>query len=333
MVIHLSAMVKNLLNKAKLVLPFIGLIILAYIFYSLDVHKIITAFLSIEPIFIIYALLLTIPLLLIRNATWQIILREQKITVGFFYSLKIYLIGVFYGSITPGYYGQLMRVPYLKEKTGEPFGKLFINTIIETFVHSFSLYGMMIIGALLVVGTLPELLPITIVWILCFAILCVYFTKKERGEKFFRIIINYLIPKKIKPHFNAFVDTFYIDFPRFKTMILPCVLGIITWIIVFSQEYMILLGLGLQIPYFAFLLLFPIANTAGFIPITFAGLGTREFTAIFIFTTLFPVAGEQILVLSLVGFIVTDLFLGFLGFLLSLTESRITTSILEIADK
>ena len=330
MVIHLSAMVKNLLNKAKLVLPFIGLIILAYIFYSLDVHKIITAFLSIEPIFIMYALLLTIPLLLIRNATWQIILREQMITVGFFYSLKIYLIGVFYGSITPGYYGQLMRVPYLKEKTGEPFGKLFINTIIETFVHSFSLYGMMIIGALLVIGTLPELLPITIVWILCFVLLGIYFTKKKRGEKFFRIIINYLIPKKVKPHLNAFVDTFYIDFPRFKTMILPFVLGIITWIIVFSQEYMILLGLGLQIPYFAFLVLFPIANTAGFIPITFAGLGTREVTAIFIFTTLFPVAGEQILVLSLVGFVVTDLFLGFLGFLLSLTESRMTTSLPEM---
>jgi glycosyltransferase 2 family protein len=329
-VFHLSVMVKNLLNKAKIVLPFIGLIILAYIIYSLDVHKIITAFFSIEPIFVVYALLLTIPLLLIRNATWQIILQEQKITVGFFYSLKIYLIGVFYGSITPGYYGQLMRVPYLKEKTNEPFGKLFINTIIETFVHSFSLYGMMIIGALLVIGTLPELLPITIVWILCFVLLGVYFTKKKRGEKFFRIIINYLIPKKVKPHLNAFVDTFYIDFPRFKMMILPFMLGIITWIIVFSQEYMILLGLGLQIPYFAFLVLFPIANTAGFIPITFAGLGTREVTAIFIFTTLFPVAREQILVLSLIGFVVTDLFLGFLGFLLSLTESRMTTSLPEM---
>jgi uncharacterized membrane protein YbhN (UPF0104 family) len=96
---------------------------------------------------------------------------------------------------------------------------------------------------------------------------------------------------------------------------------------------LILLGLGLQIPYFAFLLLFPIANTAGFIPITFAGLGTRELTAIFIFTTLFPVAKEQILVLSLVGFIVTDLFVGFLGFLLSLTESRITTLFPDTADQ
>ena len=202
----------------------------------LMVHKIITAFLSIEPIFVVYALLLTIPLLLIRNAIWQIILKEQKITVGFFCSLKIYLIGVFYGSISPGYYGQLMRIPYLKEKTSEPFGKLFINTIIETFIHSFSLFGMMIIGALMVIGTLPELLPVTVIWVLCFALLAVFFTKKGRGEKFFRIIISYLIPKKIKPHLNAFVDTFYSDFPRFKTMIIPYILGAITWIIVFSQS-------------------------------------------------------------------------------------------------
>ena len=116
-------------------------------------------------------------------------------------------------------------------------------------------------------------------------------------------------------------------------MILPYFLGALTWIIVFSQEYMILLGLGLEIPYLVFLLLFPIANTAGFIPITFAGLGTRELTAIFIFTTLFPVSKEQILVLSLVGFIVTDLFLGFLGFLLSLTESRISTFFPDFVDK
>jgi uncharacterized protein (TIRG00374 family) len=184
------------------------------------------------------------------------------------------------------------------------------------------LYGMMIIGAVLVVGTLPELLPITIAWMLAFALLAVYFTKKNLGEKFFRILVTYLIPKKLKSHMNAFVDTFYSDFPSFKTMILPYFLGAITWIMVFSQEYLICMGLDLEIPYFAFLVLFPIANVAGFIPITFAGLGTRELTAILIFTTLFPVASEQILVLSLVGFIITDLFLGFLGFLLSLTESR-----------
>ena len=315
-------MVKNLLSRAKLILPFIGLIILIYIIYSLDVQKIITSFLSINPVFIVYSLLLTIPLLLIRNATWQIILREQKISVGFLYTLKVYLIGVFYGSITPGFSGQLMRIPYLKNKTKEPYGKLFINTIIETFVHSFSLYAMMIIGALLVVSTIPELLPITIAIFLVFCLLAVYFTKRQWGEKFFRILIVYFVPRKLKIHLNALVSTFYSDFPRFHVMIVPYLLGIITWIIVFSQEYLIVLGLGLDIPYLWFLLLFPIANTAGFLPITFAGLGTRELTAIFLFSTLFHIGEEQILVVSLVGLIITDLFLAFLGFLLSLTEAR-----------
>lgn len=326
-------MVKNLAGKLKLVLPFIGLGILAYLVYSLDPQKIITAFLTIDPIYIVYALLLTIPLLVIRNVEWQIILKEQKITMKYLDSLKIYLIGIFYGSFTPGYSGQLMRIPYLKEKTREPFGKLFINTIIDTFVHSFSIYGMIIIGAFLVVGTIPELLPVTIVWMVGFCLAVLYFSGKKRGEKFFRVIITYLIPKKVKPHLNAFVDTFYSDFPRFKVMIVPYLIGIITWVIVFSQEYLILLGLGLQIPYLTFLALYPIANVAGFIPITFGGLGTREFTAILIFTTLFTVTAEQILVLSLVGFFVTDIFLAFLGFLLSMTETRVKTSIPELAEE
>ncbi|HWR64415.1 MAG TPA: lysylphosphatidylglycerol synthase transmembrane domain-containing protein [Candidatus Thermoplasmatota archaeon] len=324
-------MVKNLIGKLKLVLPFIGLGILAYIIYSLDLQKITSAFLSIDPIYIVYALLHTIPLLVIRNVEYQIILKEQKITVRYLDSMKIYLIGIFYGSFTPGYSGQLMRIPYLKEKTGEPFGKLFINTIIDTFVHSFSIYGMIIIGAFLVVGTIPELFPVTMVWMIGFCLAVLYFSGKERGENFFRVIITHLIPKKVKPHLNAFVDTFYSDFPRFKVMIIPYLIGIITWVIVFSQEYLILLGLGLEIPYLTFLALYPIANVAGFIPITFGGLGTREFTAILIFTTLFTVTAEQILVLSLVGFLITDIFLAFLGFLLSLKESRSKTSFQETA--
>jgi uncharacterized protein (TIRG00374 family) len=323
-------MVNNILGKLKLILPFIGLGILAYIIYQLDPQKIITAFLSINPVYILYAVLLTIPLLIIRTVEWQIILKEQKITIGNFSSLKIYLIGIFYGSFTPGYTGQLMRIPYLKEKTGEPFGKLFVNTLIDTFVHSFSIYGMIIIGAFLVVGSIPELLWIAIAWMIGFCLTALYFSGKNRGEKFFRVIITYLIPKKVKPHLNAFVDTFYSDFPRFKSVIIPYFIGIITWVIVFTQEYFVMLGLNLQIPYLTFLALYPIANVAGFIPISFGGLGTREFTAILIFTTLFAVTAEQILVLSLVGFCITDIFLAFLGFLLSLTETRKKTGLPEI---
>ena len=191
-------MARKIFKQAKKFLPLIGIAIFVYIVYNLDIEKIIVVFLSINPIFIICSLTLTIPRLIIRNTAWQIIQKEQKITISFFQSLKIFLIGYFYGSITPGYIGQLMRVPYMKEKTGAPYGKLFVNSLMETIIHTLSLYGMMFIGALLVMGILPELLYISGIWVVLLAIILFYFVKRERGEKLFHLLIQYLIPKRLK---------------------------------------------------------------------------------------------------------------------------------------
>jgi len=315
-------MASNVLKKAKKFLPLIGISILLYIIYTMDINKIINAFRSINPLFILGALALNFPQLIIRNYAWQLILKEHKIPIGFFASLKIFLIGYFYGSFTPAYSGQLMRMPYLKEKTGEPYGKLFINIIIETTVHTLSLYCMMFIGAIIVINLLPQVFYFVIFWLIFVALVILYFIKKERGQRFFDTLIKYLAPQELKTHFTSFANTFYADFPSAKKLIVPAILGVLTWIIVFSQGYIVALALGLSIPYLLFLVLYPVANTVGFIPITFAGLGTRELTAIFIFTNLFFVPKETVFVLAIVGFIITDVFSGFIGFLLSLTEAR-----------
>ena len=315
-------MESNVFKKVKKYLPFIGISILIYIIYTMDINKIVNAFRSLNPLFILGALALSFPQLMIRNYAWQLILKEHKIPIGFFASLKIFLIGYFYGSFTPAYSGQLMRMPYLKEKTKEPYGKLFINIIIETTLHTLSLYCMMFIGALIVVNLLPQVFYFVIIWLIFVAGVILYFIKKERGKRFFDILINYLAPQKLKLHLTSFANTFYADFPRLNKLIVPTLLGVFTWIIVFSQQYIIALSLGLSIPYLLFLVLYPIANTVGFLPITFAGLGTRELTAIFIFTNLFFVPKETVFVLAIVGFIITDVFCAFIGFLLSLTETR-----------
>jgi len=320
-------MVVELFKSVKKYLPLIGIAIFVYLIFSLDINKIKDAILSINPIFLVFAIIPMLPRVIIRNHVWQLILKEQKIHISYVESLKIYLIGYFYGSITPGYMGQLIRIPFMKEKTGEPYGKLFVNTLIETIIHSLSLYGMMIMGALLVVWAMPQIFTITIIWIIILGIVLFYFIKKERGEKLFYILIKYFIPKNLKKNLNIFVDTFYTDFPRIKKLVIPLIIGISTWVIIFSQEYIIVLGMGLDIPYLYFLLLFPIANVAGFIPITFAGLGTREFTSIFIFSTIFGVTKEEVFVFTLVGFIITDILTGFIGFILSLTEARTKYSI------
>ncbi|NHJ39295.1 MAG: flippase-like domain-containing protein [Asgard group archaeon] len=323
-------MKRGIFRQAKKFLPLIGILILIIIILNLDVEKIIDAFLLINPIYIIFSLSLTIPRVLIRNYGWQLIQKEQKIKISYFQSLKCFLIGYFYASWTPGFVGQLMRVPYMKEKTGEPYGKLFINTLIEVTVRQVAIYSMIVIGLLLIVEEfssieITKILPYIIALLIAAqAVFIIYFIKKERGEKVLNFFVKYLVPKKLKNSSFRFVDTFYKDFPRISRLIIPTFIGLISWIIIFSQEYIIVYALGANIPYLSFILLYPVANMAGYIPVTFAGLGFREFTSIIIFSTLFGVGEEMVLVFTLLGFIITDVVTGFVGFLVSLTEARKT---------
>lgn len=315
-------MTRKKFNLVKKLLPIIGLILFAYTIYQLDVTKIKDAFFSIDPLYILLILPFTFPRILLRNYSWKLIQDEQKIHVPYWVSMNVFLIGYFYGSITPGYIGQLMRIPHLKEYTGQPYGKLFVNSTIETIVHTFSLYVMILLGAVLVLSEYPGLFMIAAGWMIIFLIVLFFFVKRDRGEWFFKTMTQYFIPKKFKTYLNQFSDTFYQDFPRIKALFYPMFVGVFTWIIIFSQEYILVIALDLPIPYLLFLLLFPLANAAGFIPITFAGLGTRELTAVVIFSTLFAASAEKIFVVSLLGFILTDLFTGFIGFLVSVREAR-----------
>ena len=327
-------MKRGIFRQAKKFLPLVGIIVLIIIIFSLDVEKIKDAFFQIHPIYIVIALALTIPRLLIQNYYWRMIQKEQNINITFFQSLKIFLIGYFYGSWTPGFLGMVMRVPYMKEKTDEPYGKLFVNTFIEVILRQVAIYVMIAAGLLIIIIEFSDLeitktLPI-IIGIIIFiqAIVLFYFIKKERGENFFNVVVKRIIPKKLKDPSFRFVETFYKDFPKMRRLFIPFILGLITWVIIFSQEYIIVYALGASIPYLSFLLIFPVANIAGYIPVTFAGIGFRELTSIIIFSRMFGTDEEVILVFTLIGFILTDLFLGFVGFLVSLTETGKT----DVAD-
>lgn len=321
-------MKKNLFSSVKKYLPFIGIIFLIYLIYSLDVNKVLSSLLSIKPIYIVFAISLTLPRILIRNFKWMLIQKEQKIYLTFLQSLKIFMIGYFYGVITPGFLGHLIRVPYMKEKTNEPYGKLFINIFIETSLGSIVQYVMVLLGLIFILEKFPQDENLKMIFIIfasfaiISALILLYFLKKDRGEKTLSFIIKYTIPKKYKNTYYSFINAFYNDFPRITRLIIPTFLTFLTYLLVFSQEYIIVMALGINIPFLSFMLLFPVANVAGYLPITFAGLGTREYTSIIIFSTLYSIDQADVLVFTLVGFIVTDVFAGFCGFLVSLTETR-----------
>jgi len=312
---------KNTIKIIKKLMPLIGVVLLVYLIIDIGAAKIASTFLKISPIYILLSAILVVPRLLIRNTAWQIILKKQNINVSYLTSLKAFLIGYFYGTVTPGYIGQLMRIPYLKEKTNQPVGKLFINTIIEEAVHTFPIYIFMIVGAFLIAERIPAALPIACIILLADILIYIYFLKKERGEKTLNFLIKILIPKKFKSYFTSFVDTFYHDFPNLKYLIIPFLIAIPEWIMIYSQIYLLGVPLGIEVPYFDFLMLYAIANIISFIPITSAGLGFREGALVVLFG-IYNVAPEKAIVISLAGHLVSDVLTGFYGLIISLFETR-----------
>jgi uncharacterized protein (TIRG00374 family) len=312
---------QRIIKYFKKIIPIIGIIILLYLIIDIGVEKIVNTFLNISPLHAFFVILLTFPRVLLRNIQWQLILKKQKIQVSFLKSLKIFLIGYFYGSITPGYLGQIIRIPYMKDATREPLGKLFVNSFIETAVHGLSLYIMMLIGAFVLVNQYPEIFIGACIFVGTSVLIYTFFIKKERGEKAFYLLIKLFTPKKLRIHLTRFVNTFYNDFPRIRDYIIPFLIGIPAWIIIYSQIYIIGISLEIDIPYFLFLVLYPIANIVAFIPISSAGLGTREITLVLLFS-LYGISPEKTIVLSLAGHLLTDVLTGFYGLLISVIESN-----------
>jgi uncharacterized protein (TIRG00374 family) len=312
---------KKLINYFKKIIPLTGIILLIYIIYDIGIEKITDTFLQISPIYLLIAAALTFPRLFIRNTQWQYLLKSQRIIVSYWTSMKIFLISYFYGAITPGYLGLMIRIPYMKAATNQPFGKLFINSMVETAVHGLSLYIMMLLGALAVADQYPEIFYGASIFVVANIIIYAFFIKKERGEKTFYFFIKIMVPKIFKKHLTQFVDTFYEDFPNIREFLVPFLLGIPAWIIIYSQIYIISIPLGIEIPYFTFLVIYAIGNIIALIPITTAGLGTREAALIFLFG-LYGMAPEKAVVISLAGHLLTDVLTGIYGFIISLTEAR-----------
>ena len=312
---------KKLYNYFKKLIPLTGIILLIYIIYDIGFEKITDTFLQISPIYILISASLTFPRLFIRNTQWQYILKSQKIMVSYWTSMKIFLISYFYGAITPGYLGLMIRIPYMKEATHQPFGKIFVNSMVETAVHGISLYIMMLLGALAVADQYPEILYGALIFVAATLFIYVFFINRDRGEKTFYFFIRIMIPKVFKKHLTRFVDTFYEDFPNLRDLVIPFLLGIPAWIIIYSQIYIISIPLGIEIPYFTFLVLYAIGNIVALIPITTAGLGTREAALIFLFG-LYGMPPETAVVISLAGHLLTDVLTGIYGFIISLTEAR-----------
>ena len=308
------------MNIRKL-LPAIGIVILIYILITIDIETIILNFSDIKPIYLILSFLSLIPILLITNYEWRLILKKQKINVSYIYSLKNILIGYFYGFITPGGLGAYTRTFYLQDESGAPIQKCVSNVIILNTVDYISLLLLGIIGGILVSSRFPYLFVLILIMFIIALTLFLLFLRKETLANFLNRMLQHKIFNLLRDKLNSSIDSFFIDMPNPRDLLIPFTVSILGWILRFSELYLISKLFSIEIPYIYFIFIIAIANVVASLPVTIYGLGTREMTMISLFS-IFSISPERIVSLSLFWFVIVWLFPSILGAAIAVKEGK-----------
>lgn len=306
--------------KLLKILPIIGIVLFLYILLDIGIDRALDELLSLNPIYPILAMTILLPRTLMITKKWEYIIKKQEINVPYNFVIKTYLIATFYGAITPGWLGTYIRIPYLMKKGKISLGKATSNLVIDTLVDLLSILILVFVGTIIVFSKFPNLFPIISILFAIVIFAIVYFGNKKRSERYFKLILKFLIPSKYKQDVNEQFDNFYENVPKFSILVYPIFISVITSILGYTQVYLIAQGLGIEVEYYYFILVYPVAFLVELIPITISGLGTRETTLIGLFSV-FAIAEDKIVILSLTSHFISVVILALIGAFLALNYS------------
>jgi uncharacterized protein (TIRG00374 family) len=297
-------------KKIRRYFPIIGIGLFVYLLIKLDVTKIFSAISSVNLFYLFIAILIFIVFFFFQTLKWVVIAWKQKIDVPFNDAFKINIISNFYGFVTPAKIGGVIRADYLKRYEGGnrgvsnfvidkvlDLGSLFISAFFGILI-SFLFYKNVLISD----GYIYLLAGIALV-IVVFSII---FYKKDSSKFLLKIIYRKFIPEKIKEKARVAFENFYEHMPSPLFLLGVFVINIISWMINYCALYFIGLSLGINIDFFVFAYILPIATLIAQIPITINGLGTREVTMISLFA-MFGVDSVKVFTMSILGIIIANI--------------------------
>ncbi|MFC1454939.1 lysylphosphatidylglycerol synthase transmembrane domain-containing protein [Candidatus Undinarchaeota archaeon] len=298
------------------VLPLAGILLLIYLLNQIGLEKIFTV--KITNISYIILALLVIPLaLILQTFKWKLILKLQKTDIDFISLFKINLIGLFYGTITPGKVGSFIKISYLKDKTKLDAATSSSSVILDRLFDLSSISILAFVGSLLLVNQISNLLFVILLITFFFIAFFYVISNQKLTERFLRLLYVRLIPQKYKPIAKRSFYSFYSNMPKISHLLLPFSLSILLYLLLYTGGCFIFYSAGISIPYIYLVTIIPIATLVGLIPITISGFGTREATLIALLS-IFNVLPEQALVLSILGYLILTVLPSLAGGILSL---------------
>ena len=304
----------------------IGLLILAFILYSIDLGKVLEVLLKIEPFYLLTAIILGLFSILLKGLKYKVVVRAHNKSISFLDGTKYFMIGFFLSLITPGRIGEIARALYANQKINS-IGKSISTVVFDRAIDLALLIAMGFVATLsFSLSVQTEVIPIELLAVVAIGFVLALFLISRRNivRVFLTPLFKAIVPERFKQQARTGFEEFYKamgEATKNKAdLAIAVAIGIFTWTVVGFSIFFYLLALNLNIPLHFVFLLFPAMTLVEILPISFSGLGTREATVIFLLG-FYGITAPEAVAFSMLVFMVGYVLNSLMGFVLFTRES------------
>lgn len=295
----------------------IGFVIFACLTYKIDCTQIANVLFYCNPLWLLFAFFLSLPHAFFKSMRWKYILKSQGHNVPQKDVFLYYLSGIYLGLITPGKLGELSKALYLKQSgvtktTSNALSSVIIDRLFDLYIlFCFSMTGIIYFD--------KEQIPTFLGW--CGLGISIFIPFLLYSKLPLQCLSNFLLNRTFKTrtserlsdNIKLFINDFKFLTP-FK-FLNAGILTLISYIIFFIQCALISISITMSIDYLELFLGMATANLLSMVPITIAGLGTRELVLYFLWGHTSVIANEIIAysIAILIVFYLGGAVLGFIS--------------------
>ncbi|KKU86470.1 MAG: hypothetical protein A2667_03355 [Candidatus Wildermuthbacteria bacterium RIFCSPHIGHO2_01_FULL_47_27] len=308
----------------------VTLILLASLFATLDFKKI-YGILGQANFFWLFAALNTLFLELILKALRLKALIAPHGKSSLKDNLIITLIGLPFGTVTPGRVGDFAKIYALSRKTSLSIAKGLAIGILEKLLDFISLliFAAAGIAALFFSRRLNFDFSYSIFLSFFLLAFLVLFFNKKFLKKTLNLVYGKFVPSKQKARlqngFEEFSAVMSAAFREKTSLAISFGVAFLLWLNRLLRIYFLALSIGITAEFIYFILLIPIIELVEILPISIMGFGTREYAYLLLFS-IAGVSKESAVALSLLTFIATAIPFSVFGYVAALKEHSLNNT-------
>ena len=304
-------------NRSSL-LRLVGVIALLVLIGTMDLSAIWQSLSQIQSELWLASVLLLAPLFALKAERWRLLLSLQGTHYPFGAAFSAVLSSFYASLVTPARVGDLVRVAYVRQDTGASAPRTLASLVVDRLIDLETLLLVAALGLVTLSAGLdnPVTKPLTYVALpLILGPLLIFYPPLGRLAP--SLLCHVAPTRTLGKRTSELLEEFYAGarLIRQGRLVLPVtLLTLMSHLVYFTQCYLVARALHLNLSWWFAGFAVSVASLVSLLPVTVAGMGTREATLVLLLGHA-GIAAETALAYSLAIFAVFGLAAGLWGFL------------------